>query len=40
MLVVGAGGPMGQMHVLRAIAAGTRDVSVTGTDMDDSRLAG
>jgi threonine dehydrogenase-like Zn-dependent dehydrogenase len=37
--VVGAGGPMGQMHVLRAVAAGIPGVSVTGTDLDDARLA-
>ena len=38
--VIGAGGPMGQMHVLRALAAGVPGLSVVGTDMDDSRLAG
>lgn len=40
VLVIGAGGPMGQMHVLRSICAGIPGVSVTGTDMDDSRIAG
>jgi threonine dehydrogenase-like Zn-dependent dehydrogenase len=40
VLVIGAGGPMGQMHVLRSICAGISGVSVTGTDMDDSRIAG
>ena len=38
VIVIGAGGPMGQMHVIRAICAGVSGVSVTGTDMDDSRL--
>ena len=38
--VVGAGGPMGQMHVLRALTEGVPGVSVVGTDMDDARLAG
>ncbi len=37
--VIGAGGAMGQMHVLRAISAGIAGVSVTGTDSDDGRLA-
>ena len=36
--VVGAGGPMGQMHVIRNICQGMRDVSIFGTDVDDSRL--
>ena len=40
LLVIGAGGPMGQMHVLRAICAGVPGVSVTGTDMDDTRITG
>lgn len=40
VLVIGAGGPMGQMHVLRSICAGISGISVTGTDMDDSRIAG
>jgi len=39
MLVVGAGGPMGQMHVIRDICQGAGDVSITGTDVDDARLA-
>ena len=36
--VIGAGGPMGQMHVIRAVASGRRNLSVTATDMDDVRL--
>ena len=37
--VIGAGGPMGQMHVIRAVCSGIRNISVVGTDMDDARLA-
>ena len=36
--VVGAGGPMGQMHTLRAVCAGLKDIEVVGTDIDDGRL--
>ena len=36
--IVGAGGPMGQMHVIRNICQGIPDVSIAGTDVDDSRL--
>ena len=38
VLVVGAGGPMGQMHVLRNVCLRAEDVSVVGTDFDDVRL--
>jgi len=38
MLVIGAGGPMGQMHVIRAVCSGTDNLTVVGTDMDDARL--
>lgn len=38
VLVVGAGGPMGQMHVLRDVCLPLPDVSVVGTDYDDARL--
>jgi len=38
VLVVGAGGPMGQMHVLRDVYLPVREVSVVGTDFDDARL--
>lgn len=38
IVVVGAGGPMGQMHVIRAVCSGTAGVSVCATDMDDARL--
>jgi len=37
--VVGAGGPMGVMHVIRNICQGVEDVSVFAGDLDDKRLA-
>lgn len=37
--VIGAGGPMGQMHVIRDLCAGRPDVSVTAVDFDGARLA-
>lgn len=40
ILVVGAAGPMGQMHVLRLICSGVDSLAVTGTDFDDQRLEG
>ncbi len=39
VLVVGAGGPMGQMHVIRNVCSGLADLEVVATDMDDARLA-
>jgi threonine dehydrogenase-like Zn-dependent dehydrogenase len=36
--VVGAGGPMGQMHVIRAICSGVPGIEVVCTDVDDARL--
>ncbi|MBW8041743.1 MAG: alcohol dehydrogenase catalytic domain-containing protein [Planctomycetes bacterium] len=36
--VVGAGGPMGAMHVIRNICQGVKGVSVFAGDLDDSRL--
>lgn len=39
VLVVGAGGPMGQMHVIRTLSLGLEGVTVTGSDLDDGRLA-
>lgn len=39
VLVVGAGGPMGQMHVIRTVCSGIKGLRVVGTDMDDARLA-
>jgi threonine dehydrogenase-like Zn-dependent dehydrogenase len=38
-LVVGAAGPMGQMHVIRLICSGIDNISIVGTDFDDERLA-
>ena len=38
ILVIGAGGPMGQMHVIRNVCSNVKGVSVTGTDFDDARL--
>jgi L-sorbose 1-phosphate reductase len=37
-LVIGAAGPMGQMHVIRLICAGAENLSIVGTDFDDERL--
>ena len=39
VVVIGAGGPMGQMHVIRAVCLGIKPGIVVGTDMDDARLA-
>ncbi len=36
--IIGAGGPMGQMHVIRGICSGVKNVSVTAADVDDTRL--
>jgi threonine dehydrogenase-like Zn-dependent dehydrogenase len=37
--VIGAAGPMGFMHVIRALTAGVAGVSVTAVDIDAERLA-
>lgn len=37
-LIVGAAGPMGQMHVIRDICAGRKNVTLVATDFDSSRL--
>jgi threonine dehydrogenase-like Zn-dependent dehydrogenase len=37
--VIGAAGPMGFMHVVRALTAGVPGVSVTAVDIDEARLA-
>ncbi len=37
--IIGAAGPMGFMHVIRALAAGVEGVSVTAVDIDKARLA-
>jgi threonine dehydrogenase-like Zn-dependent dehydrogenase len=39
IVVIGAGGPMGQMHIIRNICSGIAGISQLGTDMDDPRLA-
>jgi threonine dehydrogenase-like Zn-dependent dehydrogenase len=39
IVVIGAGGPMGQMHVIRDVCTGAKNVSMTGTDFDDARLS-
>ncbi len=36
--VVGAGGPMGQMHAIRAVCSGVEGLVVEGVDVDDARL--
>jgi threonine dehydrogenase-like Zn-dependent dehydrogenase len=38
MAVIGAAGPMGLMHVVRAASAGFRNLSITAVDIDDARL--
>jgi len=38
ILVVGAGGPMGQMHVIRSVASGISGITITASDVDDGRL--
>ena len=38
--VIGAGGPMGQMHVIRNLCTGHHDVTVVATDFDANRLKG
>jgi len=37
--VIGAGGPMGVMHVIRNICQGVENISVFAGDLDDARLA-
>lgn len=37
--IIGAAGPMGFMHVVRALTAGRADVAVTALDIDEARLA-
>jgi threonine dehydrogenase-like Zn-dependent dehydrogenase len=39
ILVVGAAGPMGLMHVVRDLCQGVPNVEIVGTDFDDARLA-
>jgi threonine dehydrogenase-like Zn-dependent dehydrogenase len=37
--VIGAAGPMGLMHVVRAASGGWKDLSIAAIDIDDTRLA-
>jgi len=37
--IVGAAGPMGQMHVIRNICQGVPGISIVAADVDDARLA-
>jgi D-arabinose 1-dehydrogenase-like Zn-dependent alcohol dehydrogenase len=39
ILIVGAAGPMGQMHVIRSLCTPVEGISVVGADVDDARLA-
>jgi threonine dehydrogenase-like Zn-dependent dehydrogenase len=39
MGIIGAAGPMGLMHVVRAASAGWKDLAIDAIDIDDSRLA-
>ena len=36
--VIGAAGPMGQMHTIRLVCSGKEGIAVVGTDLDDVRL--
>jgi threonine dehydrogenase-like Zn-dependent dehydrogenase len=38
VIVIGAAGPMGFMHVIRALASGRRDLSMVAVDIDEARL--
>jgi threonine dehydrogenase-like Zn-dependent dehydrogenase len=38
MMVIGAGGPMGQMHVIRCVSSGVPGIEIVATDVDDARL--
>ena len=38
ILVIGAGGPMGQMHMIRNICSGLQGLKLVGTDLSDERL--
>lgn len=37
--ILGAAGPMGMMHTIRAVTSGVEGISVTGTDLSTDRLA-
>ncbi len=38
ILISGAAGPMGQMHVIRNICSGIANIEIIATDLDDTRL--
>ncbi|HTV12429.1 MAG TPA: alcohol dehydrogenase catalytic domain-containing protein [Acidimicrobiales bacterium] len=38
VLITGAAGPMGQMHVIRALCSGVKGISVVAADIDTARL--
>jgi threonine dehydrogenase-like Zn-dependent dehydrogenase len=38
VLIIGAAGPMGQMHTIRLVCSGIEDIAIVGTDFDDERL--
>lgn len=38
IMVIGAGGPMGQMHVIRCISSGVPGIEIAAADVDDARL--
>lgn len=38
-LIVGAAGPMGQMHLIRAVCSEKKKLTVVGSDVDDERLS-
>ncbi|MGA2916232.1 MAG: alcohol dehydrogenase catalytic domain-containing protein [Sedimentisphaerales bacterium] len=37
--IIGAAGPMGQMHTIRLISLGKKDISITASDTDSGRLS-
>ena len=37
--IIGAAGPMGMMHTMRAVTSGVPGITVAGTDLSDERLA-
>ena len=39
VVVIGAAGPMGFMHVIRGLTSGRRDLSMVAVDIDEARLA-
>ena len=37
--IIGAAGPMGQMHTIRLVSSDKKDISITASDIDDARLS-